>query len=146
MVFDCRAAKFLFPKSDENLSLSLERDGVPLFLCRFDHMPELRCDVGSEQSQHHNPTSTLSKYVIDSFHKIFKYSSRETIEGVYTMQRVTLLRDFSYSLVLSFSFTLSTTLRTSLISSGCLSGFSSMVNSPRSRPCAVRTAADSIRL
>ena len=64
MVLDGYVPHFLLPESDPDLSLALERQGVPLFLGGLEHVLVLRSDVGLQQVQHNRPTSTLLDDVV----------------------------------------------------------------------------------
>ena len=64
MVLDGYVPHFLLPESDPDLSLALERQGVPLFLGGLEHVLVLRSDVGLQQVQHNRPTSTFPHNVV----------------------------------------------------------------------------------
>ena len=64
VIFDLGASHFLFPESDPNLPLSLERDGVPLLFGGSYHVPVLGRDVGFEQFEHWSPTVPLDDNVV----------------------------------------------------------------------------------
>ena len=64
MVLDGYVPHFLLPESDPDLSLALERQGVPLFLGGLEHVLVLRSDVGSQELEHRCPTATLLQYVV----------------------------------------------------------------------------------
>ena len=64
MVLDGYVPHFLLPESDPDLSLAQERQSVPLFLGRLEHVHVLRSDVGSQELEHRCPTATLLDDVV----------------------------------------------------------------------------------